>query len=60
MGYIYARLIHDGNKKLSDVPERFLQATKDAYLELFGESLEASLGNAKEETVKTKRIRKRK
>ena len=40
MGYIYARIIHRGAKKLSDVPERYKEATKGAYLELFGEELE--------------------
>lgn len=40
MGYIYARIIHRGAKTFSDVPERYKEATKDAYLELFGEELE--------------------
>lgn len=39
MGYIYARIIRRGAKSFSDVPERYKEATKDAYLELFGEEL---------------------
>lgn len=39
MGYIYARIIHRGAKKFSDVPERYREATQAAYVELFGEEL---------------------
>jgi hypothetical protein len=37
MGYIYARLIHKGKKTIDDVPAKYLEATKAAYLELYGE-----------------------
>ena len=40
MGYIYARAIYAGKKTLADVPERWVQATKDAYLDLYGVPLE--------------------
>lgn len=40
MGYIYARIIHRGAKKLSDVPERYRDVTRVAYMDLFGEELE--------------------
>ena len=36
MGYIYARLIDKGLKTLDDVPEKWRQATIDAYYDLFG------------------------
>lgn len=36
MGYIYARLIDKGLKTLDDVPEKWKQATIDAYYDLFG------------------------
>ena len=36
MGYIFARLIHRGTKTLADVPEKYVEATKAAYLDLFG------------------------
>ncbi len=36
MGYIYARLIDKGLKTIDDVPEKWKQATKDAYYDLFG------------------------
>lgn len=39
MGYIYARIIHRGAKSFSDVPERYRDATRSAYVELFGEEL---------------------
>lgn len=39
MGYIYARLIHRGAKTLEDVPEKYKEATKVAYLDLYGEEL---------------------
>lgn len=39
MGYIYARIIHRGSKIFADVPERYKEATKEAYVELFGEEL---------------------
>ena len=39
MGFIYARIIHRGAKQLSDVPERYRDATRAAYVELFGEEL---------------------
>ena len=37
MGYIYARLIHRGARTLSEVPEKYVEATKAAYLDLYGE-----------------------
>lgn len=41
MAKIYARTIHDGtNEKYTswrDVPARWQQATKDAYMELYGQ-----------------------
>ena len=40
MGYIYARAIYKGTKTLADVPSRWVQATKDAYLDLYGVPLE--------------------
>lgn len=39
MGYIYARLIHRRAKALVDVPEKYVEATKAAYLDLYGEGL---------------------
>lgn len=39
MGYIYARIIHRGDKTISEVPERYKEATKKAYFSLFGEEL---------------------
>ena len=36
MGYIYARLIDKGAKTIDDVPEKWKQATRDAYYDLFG------------------------
>ena len=39
MGYIFARLIHRGTKMLADVPEKYVEATKAAYLDLYGEGL---------------------
>lgn len=40
MGYIFARLIHRGAKTLEDVPEKYKDATKTAYLDLYNEELE--------------------
>lgn len=37
MGYIFARLIHRSAKKIADVPEKYVEATKAAYLDLYGE-----------------------
>lgn len=37
MGYIYARLIHRGTKTIEDVPKKYVEATKSAYLDLYGE-----------------------
>lgn len=37
MGYIFARLIHRAAKKIADVPEKYVEATKAAYLDLYGE-----------------------
>ena len=37
MGYIFARLIHRGAKKIADVPKKYKEATKAAYLDLYGE-----------------------
>ena len=39
MGYIFARLIHRGAKTIEDVPEKYVEATKTAYLDLYGEEL---------------------
>ena len=39
MGYIYARLIYKGIKTISDVPAKYIDATRKAYLELFGENI---------------------
>lgn len=36
MGYIYARAIYKGTKTLNDVPQKWVQATKDAYFDLYG------------------------
>ena len=40
MGYIYARIIHRGAKTLADVPDRYKEATKAAYYDLYGVELE--------------------
>lgn len=40
MGYIYARLIHRWAKTLADVPEKYVEATKAAYLDLYGKEVE--------------------
>ena len=37
MGYIFARLIHRGARTLAEVPEKYVDATKAAYLDLYGE-----------------------
>lgn len=39
MGKIYARAIYNGKKKLSDVPERYVEETKAAYKELYGKEI---------------------
>lgn len=39
MGYIFARLINRGAKTLADVPEKYVEATKAAYIDLYGEGL---------------------
>lgn len=39
MAKIYARTIHDGRKTINDVPERYREATREAYRELFGEDI---------------------
>lgn len=40
MAYIYARAIYKGTKTLADVPQKWVQATKDAYYDLYGISLD--------------------
>lgn len=40
MGKIFARAIHNGIKTLADVPAKYVEATKKAYLELFGVELD--------------------
>lgn len=40
MGYIYARQIYAGHITLADVPDKYKQATKDAYYDLYGIILE--------------------
>lgn len=37
MGYIFARLIHRGARTLAEVPEKYIEATKAAYLDLYNE-----------------------
>lgn len=37
MGYIFARLIHRGARTIEEVPEKYIGATKAAYLDLYGE-----------------------
>lgn len=37
MGYIYARLIHRGARTLAEVPGKYVEATKAAYIDLYGE-----------------------
>ena len=39
MGYIFARLIHRGARTIEEVPEKYVEATKAAYLDLYGEGL---------------------
>lgn len=39
MGKIYARAIRRGKKTLADVPAKYVEETKAAYLELFGQEL---------------------
>ena len=36
MAYIYARAIYAGKKTLEDVPARWKEPTKAAYLDLYG------------------------
>ena len=36
MGYIYARQIYAGHITINDVPAKYVQATKDAYYDLYG------------------------
>lgn len=36
MGKIYARRIHDGAITLDNVPQKYRQATIDAYWDLYG------------------------
>lgn len=40
MGYIYARAIHAGRRKLSQVPTKYVKETIAAYKELYGIELE--------------------
>lgn len=37
MGYIFARLIHRGARTIEEVPAKYVDATKAAYLDLYGE-----------------------
>lgn len=37
MAKVYARRIHDGRGTIAEVPERWQDATKEAYLQLYGE-----------------------
>lgn len=39
MGYIYARLIHRGARTIEEVPAKYVDVTKAAYLDLYGEEL---------------------
>ena len=39
MGYIFARLIHRGARTIEEVPEKYADATKAAYLDLYGMEL---------------------
>ena len=39
MGKVYARAIHNCKKTINDVPTRYIEETKTAYLELFGTEL---------------------
>lgn len=36
MGYIYARLIYKGLRTLDSVPEKYRDATKAAYKDVYG------------------------
>ena len=36
MGYVFARLIFKGIKTLKDVPDKYKEATKAAYKDLYG------------------------
>lgn len=37
MAKIYARKIHDGGMTIVDVPIRWREATREAYIEIYGE-----------------------
>lgn len=39
MGKIYARKIKDGAITLADVPSRWVEDTRKAYFELYGEEI---------------------
>lgn len=39
MGYIYARLIYKGQKTINDVPAKYLDVTRAAYKDLYGEDI---------------------
>lgn len=39
MGKIYARLIYKGKMTIADVPVKYQDATRAAYLELYGKEL---------------------
>lgn len=39
MGYIYARLIYKGIKTIDNVPSKYLDVTKAAYKDLYGEDI---------------------
>ena len=39
MAKIYARQIHEGKRTIEEVPERYRQATREAYFEIYGEEL---------------------
>ena len=39
MGYVYARLIYKGKKTLDDVPEKYREATIEAYFDIYGVEL---------------------
>lgn len=41
MGYIYARLIHKGLRTFESVPEKYRDATKAAYMDIYGIDLTA-------------------
>ena len=39
MGYIFSRMIHRKARTIDEVPEKYVEATKAAYLDLYGEEL---------------------